>query len=116
MLKPEVKAKWLEDLRSGNIQQGVSHLRDSRNRFCCLGVLARQFADTWMRESGRQGPIRAGQLLANGTIGDMGGHLSNAFMEEIGLLADEARELARMNDTRSNFAAIADKIERSTTI
>lgn len=42
-LKPEVKAKWLAALRSGEYQQGVSQLRyedpDKVQRFCCLGVL-----------------------------------------------------------------------------
>lgn len=42
-LKPEVKAKWLEALRSGRYQQGRSYLHtaspDGEDRFCCLGVL-----------------------------------------------------------------------------
>lgn len=35
---PEIKARWLERLRSGTIQQGTSYLR-SGDAMCCLGVL-----------------------------------------------------------------------------
>jgi hypothetical protein len=38
-LKPEVKAKWLEALRSGNYRQGRGLLRNLENDYCCLGVL-----------------------------------------------------------------------------
>lgn len=35
----ELKAKWLEALRSGRYKQGQGRLRDESNQFCCLGVL-----------------------------------------------------------------------------
>ncbi len=35
----ELKAKWLEALRSGRYKQGRKYLRDKNNQFCCLGVL-----------------------------------------------------------------------------
>lgn len=38
-LRPEVKAKWAEALRSGNYTQGDGQLRDQSDSFCCLGVL-----------------------------------------------------------------------------
>lgn len=38
-LKPEIKALWLEALRSGKYKQGQDQLRDRGNNFCCLGVL-----------------------------------------------------------------------------
>jgi len=38
-LKPEVKVKWLEALRSGHYDQGSGWLRGEDNTFCCLGVL-----------------------------------------------------------------------------
>lgn len=34
-----LKAKWLEALRSGRYKQGKYGLRNSRDEFCCLGVL-----------------------------------------------------------------------------
>ncbi len=42
-LKPNVKAKWLEALRSGKYPQGEAALRtrmpNGTDSFCCLGVL-----------------------------------------------------------------------------
>jgi hypothetical protein len=49
-VNPDIKAKWLEDLRSGNFRQGRAVLhrvtRDDNGKivheFCCLGVLCEQ--------------------------------------------------------------------------
>lgn len=50
-MNPEIKEKWLEDLRSGNFRKGTSKLhRESTDQetgqptheFCCLGVLCEQ--------------------------------------------------------------------------
>lgn len=38
-LRPEVKKKWTEALRSGRYTQGKDSLRDVNDNFCCLGVL-----------------------------------------------------------------------------
>lgn len=38
-MTPELKAKWIAALRSGEYQQGRGRLRTDDNRFCCLGVL-----------------------------------------------------------------------------
>ena len=36
----EIKAKWVEALRSGNYKQGTNYLNNrDENTFCCLGVL-----------------------------------------------------------------------------
>jgi hypothetical protein len=37
-MNPEIKAKWVAALRSGEYKQGRGQLR-SEDRFCCLGVL-----------------------------------------------------------------------------
>lgn len=37
-MNPELKAKWVEALRSGEYQQGVMYLKRD-GCFCCLGVL-----------------------------------------------------------------------------
>lgn len=49
-MNPEVKAQWLEDLRSGNFVKGRTRLHTvdknedgtERHEFCCLGVLCEQ--------------------------------------------------------------------------
>jgi hypothetical protein len=43
-MKPEIKSRWIERLRSGDYQQGRSYLRcddpeTGKSTFCCLGVL-----------------------------------------------------------------------------
>lgn len=38
-MNPELKAKWIAALRSGEYKQGKSALVDSENNYCCLGVL-----------------------------------------------------------------------------
>lgn len=40
MMDVEVKAKWLEALRSDNFTQGKFELRTEKGCNCCLGVLA----------------------------------------------------------------------------
>lgn len=38
-LKPSVKKRWVEALRSGKYTQGVGELKTAGGSFCCLGVL-----------------------------------------------------------------------------
>ena len=38
-MNPEIKAKWVAALRSGEYKQGTGQLRDTNDNFCCLGVL-----------------------------------------------------------------------------
>jgi hypothetical protein len=38
-LDPEVKAAWLQALRSGEYEQGTEMLRTRNDTYCCLGVL-----------------------------------------------------------------------------
>lgn len=96
-LLPEVKAKWLSALRSGNFRQGVHKLRsippesdpDQREAFCCLGVLcelaARERVGHWEQATttcykmvGSDGYSqtsylpRAVHLWATGTTNDLG--------------------------------------------
>lgn len=39
MLKPEIKQRWVEALRSGEYKKGKYQLKNSYGEFCCLGVL-----------------------------------------------------------------------------
>ena len=38
-MNPEIKAKWIEALNSGNYEQGTGALHNDRDMYCCLGVL-----------------------------------------------------------------------------
>jgi hypothetical protein len=47
-MNPEIKAKWLVDLKSGEYKKGTGFLRSSDDKFCCLGVLC----DRYQKETG----------------------------------------------------------------
>lgn len=47
-MNPEVKAKWVAALESGEFQQGQGQLRTMAGEFCCLGVLC----EMYRRETG----------------------------------------------------------------
>lgn len=38
-LKPEIKKKWTDALRSGEYEQGTGALKTHGEKYCCLGVL-----------------------------------------------------------------------------
>lgn len=115
-MKPEVKTQWVKDLRSGEFPQATSHLRKQGGGYCCLGVLANQFATKWeatcMIDRYRLVPYRDGECLANGAHSAW---LSEEFMKEVGLNRDLANELATMNDHEQSFHAIADVIDAKVT-
>lgn len=48
-MKPEIKDKWLDALRSGKYKQTKNMLRN-KNAYCCLGVLA----DIYSKEVGAE--------------------------------------------------------------
>ena len=53
-MNPDVKAKWLTALRSGEYKQGAMRLYKKRNdSYCCLGVLCdlygKENGETWER-------------------------------------------------------------------
>lgn len=51
-MKPEVKAQWIEALRSGKYEQGIGRLKDYDGKYCCLGVLCDLSGlGTWMENS-----------------------------------------------------------------
>lgn len=110
----KVLTKWLADLRSGEFPQAKSNLRDETG-YCCLGVLANQFADEWIGSpQHRMVPLRLGQHLSSSTSrheNTFSGFLGAAFMEEIGLDSRLASDGIYMNDRRVPFTVIADYIE-----
>jgi hypothetical protein len=109
-LDPELKAKWLDALRSGKYKQGQAVLRTSEECFCCLGVL---------------GDIAAPTLWATTITSENEAHIScyafaslhdnemlrEEWLADHGLTIDQAVNLASMNDCGKSFAEIADFIE-----
>ncbi len=48
-MKPKIKKRWLAAIRSGEYEQGTSHLKMG-NKFCCLGILC----DLYLKEKGQK--------------------------------------------------------------
>lgn len=105
-MNPELKAKWVAALRSGEYEQTTGTLRDvDGHGFCCVGVLA-DVLDTaawsgscWHGESGTMDSYKR---------------------EEIGIAREAMARLECMNDGvplddepigKHNFTEIADYIE-----
>lgn len=119
-LSPEVKARWLEALRSGKYKQGREMLRPNRNCFCCLGVLADiTDKDAWSKDG-----VFYWRAVENG-FEDRSTELPSDFRKQVGLSLEQVRVLVSMNDgdgpshmapstlvvEPKSFAEIADYIE-----
>ncbi len=98
-MNPEIKAKWVAALRSGQYQQGAEYLEND-GRYCCLGVLCE---------------------VAPG-VAEPGGYgdevLSEGSLARLGLTNQEQHKLTELNDARDEegnlenpFPKIADYIE-----
>lgn len=118
-LPAELKAKWLEALRSGQYKQGTGgHLRTSTDEFCCLGVYAKA-CDLKME-------IELGcwvyyYISPNATSSSswLVGHpelqpeVTEVLKQRFTFIAtDVERYLASMNDSGIPFSTIADWIEK----
>lgn len=109
-MNPEIKARWVAALRSGEYQQTRKNLRDE-NGFCCLGVLcdlhARETGTGW--DKGLEG-----DYIYNGTstflpyVVAYWAGLENAHPVTAGGVS-----LADLNDTGHDFNFIADVIENN---
>jgi len=91
-MNQEVKAKWVEALRSGKYKQGRKTLKHA-GRYCCLGVLCE---------------------VAGEPIERFHNNLNNPFMERVGFPWGQHGVLIEMNDTKKkSFAEIADYVEQN---
>lgn len=102
-MNAELKAKWVEALRSGRYSQTRGALRDE-DGYCCLGVLCDVQGRKWERRSG------GGYLFAS--------LVTPPEIISAGLDAAVAHRLAEMNDGDEDggrggaaFNEIADYIE-----
>lgn len=104
-MDPEVKAKWVAALRSGEYAQGIGQLHQGGS-FCCLGVLcdlhAKEAGLSW-QEDGR---YLGGHIVTPREV-DEWAALPWRNLVIDGLL----RGLPEHNDDGKTFAQIADAIE-----
>lgn len=118
-MNADVKARWVNALRSGEYQQTQGSLRrllpdeGSPPGFCCLGVLCDLAEQEGLVTSA---PINDGFVLAYGaTRFKESAFLPTAVMEWAGLLDDSPATydttLVSLNDGGSTFEEIAQVIE-----
>lgn len=120
-LKPEVKAAWLEALRSGKYKQGRGVLNDG-DTHCCLGVLCEIATDAGVVQK-RVDSIGAasyngGDLMPPREVSEWAFGSGYAWQSEW-VVPDRSAEIAgqwialsALNDERgASFATIADIIE-----
>lgn len=121
-MEPELKAKWVTALRSGNFQQTKHSLKVKREdgsfSYCCLGVFGEVCGLEWLDKGGnmeRLYPMIDGQNISAHSLGS---YYSEGFAEQYGL-GNHMNEnswqhhLAEMNDEGIKFDQIADHIEKS---
>ena len=103
-MKPEIKKRWLEALRSGKYTQARGYMKQDGSH-CCLGVLS----DLYAKEQG----ILITDLYHNGA-GGIGATacVHDAVTKWAGLKDEGAlSQFASMNDNGSSFEEIAAVIE-----
>lgn len=92
-MNPDMKAKWIEALRSGKYQQGRNRLITESGRYCCIGVGAKVLFPEF-----EFNPDTATVCAA----------------EKLGLTGGQQQGLVEMNDFQDkSFAEIADYIEKN---
>jgi hypothetical protein len=110
-MDPELKAKWVKALRSGEYKQARAALIDGDGMggrsFCCLGVLCDVLGTQWDLEAA-EGVYDGMQVRA-----PCGWYLSREMLEAVALDENTQRTLAKMNDNGGTFAIIAEHIERN---
>jgi hypothetical protein len=106
-MNPDIKAKWVAALRSGEYKQGTGSLRNSQNEYCCLGVLCEVAVE--------EGLIPPATLLGEGDYYGYNEHIS--FLPSSlskGFNLHQTHDLIRLNDEEKwSFANIADYIEKN---
>lgn len=113
-MKPEIKAKWVAALRSGEYKQGHGALR-YEDSFCCLGVLcdlaAREGVGAW-REDGTfatsDDSFDVSASLPPKAVGQWAGLMDPNPHVTLGV---SRNALSGLNDNGDTFAVIADLIE-----
>lgn len=105
-MTPELKAKWIEALRSGEYKQTKDYLHTAEG-YCCLGVLC----EVW--NEGRWEPGALNDVYRFAYEDDkFAGFLNDAVCDALGLDSAQMRTLADMNDRKDKlFAEIAAYIE-----
>ena len=118
-MNPEIKAKWLEALRSGRYTQAKEQLHIKDDGFCCLGVLCDVLDPTqWKDEYGAMYYCGERSTLPDNILMtvELGANrcvsIPSRVHLAVGYGVSSAKTLAEMNDRGATFEEIADIIEK----
>ena len=103
-MKPELKKKWLEALKSGRYKQGQGMLR-AEDKYCCLGVLCDLIdPKQWVVKGEQNWFFFDGDRFS----------LSVQVQFDTGIQTEEMQTLVKMNDSYlAGFKEIARWIEKN---
>lgn len=97
----EIKAKWVEALRSGKYKQGRLALRPTEDSFCCLGVLCDILGEKWIA------PHEDGNAEDHFSDAEGGTELLSRYvMKKVGLADDNP--LLQFGDTLATLSLLND--------
>lgn len=100
----QLKAKWVEALRSGDYQQGRAQLRN-HDAFCCLGVLCD------LVDSSRWVEVNRSHYRYRGLDYSALSFPPSDVSSRVGLRRKHLDAVVEMNDEGKSFAEIAAYIE-----
>jgi hypothetical protein len=109
-MNPEVKAAWLEALRSGEYKQTKNLLHRVRGGYCCLGVLCEQAVKAGVIPAAQRDQDDSSAWYYEGESSVPPG-LVFGWAGITGSDGSTIGELMNANDRGVKFAAIADVIE-----
>ena len=110
-LSMDVKANWLEALRSGKYEQAQRWLRTS-DGFCCLGVLCDTQKMKWKYDKNFYTTPNGDSSVPG--MADIDPEIYEVLYNHIpGAKMSVATHLANINDRGSSFAEIANWIEEN---
>lgn len=117
-MNPEIKAKWIEALRSGNYAQTRDGVLYDGEGYCCLGVLCdvvglkpeyNEERDHWyVHDKG----LRDYEVLPEHLAERLGLTICGDLPEKVWFDGKEFADLAHLNDRGADFNFIADVIEK----
>lgn len=105
-MNPEIKAKWLEKLKSNEYKKGKWRLRNAANQYCCLGVLIDVMdPDKWVATPG------CNWAYSKEDHSNEGYELPLELCLKASLPVNNMGELAHLNDNNETFAEVVKYIE-----
>lgn len=111
----EIKAKWLQALRSGEYEQGEGFLKktgsDGKTKHCCLGVLCELGVIAEVTTQHKDGCCERNAFLSTASGSPYTRFLPDTVATWADIRSETESALARMNDEGKSFAYIANYIE-----